>query len=189
MPRPVERGLAAPTLHGEMIVLRPIGLQDAEAVWEVWSDPEGRRLVGATRTYSREAVESWIKDAAAAADRVDLAVTANGSDEYLGEISLLHLDPLVRAADIRLVMRPGLRSRGYGTEAIELLLGFAFDGLALHRVGLELLAVNTRARSLYENLGFANEGRRRDAHRDGDGWCDGIVMSLLEDEYRARTPG
>jgi RimJ/RimL family protein N-acetyltransferase len=46
-------------------------------------------------------------------------------------------------------------------------------------------AVNTRAKSLYENLGFRVEGRLRDAYRDGDGWTDGLVMALLEDEYRA----
>jgi RimJ/RimL family protein N-acetyltransferase len=180
--------MRAPTLHGEMIVLRPIEHRDADAVWDAWNDPETRRLVGVTRPYVREAVERWIDDAAAAADRIDLAVTANGDDEYLGEISLLHVDTAVGSADVRLVMRPALRSRGYGTEAIQLMLGFAFGGLALHRVGAEVLAINTRVRSLYENLGFQPEGRRRDAHRDGEGWCDGVVMSMLDDEYRAGQP-
>ena len=65
------------------------------------------------------------------------------------------------------------------------MLGFAFDGLGLHRVELDVLSVNTRALSLYENLGFRVEGRRRDAYRDGERWCDAIDMGLLEDEYRA----
>ena len=98
---------------------------------------------------------------------------------------LNEIDEVVRSANLRLAMRPGYRGRGYGTEAIQLILGLAFDGLALHRVELDVLSINARAKSLYENLGFRVEGRKRDAYRDGDGCCDAIIMALLEDEYRA----
>lgn len=93
------------------------------------------------------------------------------------------------SARMRLAMRPRYRGRGYGTEAIELVLGLAFDGIGLHRVELDVLALNTRALSLYENIGFRVEGRRRDAYRDGDGYCDAVVLSMLEDEYRAGQVG
>jgi RimJ/RimL family protein N-acetyltransferase len=82
-------------------------------------------------------------------------------------------------------MRPAYRGRGYGTEAIELVLGLGFDGIGLHRVELDVLSINARAYSLYENIGFRVEGRRRDAYRDGEGWCDAIIMAMLEEEYRA----
>lgn len=180
--------MKAPTLQGEMIVLRPLDARDADAVYEVLSDAEGRRLVGSTRECTRAQVPAAIEQAAAAEDRIVLAVTANGSDEYLGQIALEAIDPVVQSAAVTLQMRPAYRGRGYGTEAIELVLGFAFDGLGLHRVGLQVVAINARATSLYENLGFRTEGRLRDAYRDGDGWCDGIVMGLLEDEYRAGQP-
>ncbi|WP_263732506.1 GNAT family N-acetyltransferase [Cellulomonas sp. SG140] len=180
--------MRAPTLQGEMIVLRPLEGRDADAVYELLSDPEGRRLVGGTRQYTRAEIPAAIARAAASEDRLVLAVTANGDDEYLGQIALESIDPVVGAASVTLQMRPAYRGRGYGTEAIELVLGFAFDGLGLHRVGIEVLAINARAKSLYENLGFRVEGRLRDAYRDGDGWCDGILMGLLEDEYRAGQP-
>jgi len=174
-----------PTLQGEMIVLRPIGASDADGLWESVTDPEGRRLTGTTRQFTRPEVDAWCAEAGAADGRIDLAVTANGSDEYLGEIVLDGIDDVVRSAGLSLAMRPGYRGRGYGTEAIQLMLGLAFDGLGLHRVELDVLSINTRATSLYENLGFRVEGRKRDAYRDGDGFCDGIVMALLEDEFRA----
>ena len=175
-----------PTLLGEMLVLRPVGPQDADGVWDLVTDPEGRRLTGTTRTFTRAEVDAWCATVADAPGRIDLAVTMEPADEYLGEIVLLDIDEAVGSAQMRLAMRPAYRGRGYGTEAIELVLGLAFDGLGLHRVGLDVLAINTRAVSIYENLGFRVEGRRRDAYRDGDRWCDGIVMGLLEDEYRAR---
>ena len=174
-----------PTLQGEMLVLRPLVAGDADGVWEIVSDPESRRMAGTTRDWTRADVDRWLRTVRASDERIDLAVTANGSDEYLGEIVLEGIDPVVRSAALRLTMRPAYRGRGYGTEAILLVLGMAFDGLGLHRVGAVVPAINARAKSLYENLGFRVEGRLRDSFRDGTGWTDGLVMGLLEDEYRA----
>ncbi len=181
--------LHKPTLQGEWIVLRPIRADDVDAMWDMLDDPEGNRLTGTTRTFTRDEVAQWCAGRESAQGRYDFAVTADGVDEYRGEIVLNDIDPDVRCASLRLSMRPAYRGRGYGTEAIELVLGFAFDGLGLHRVELEALSINHRAMSLYENIGFRTEGRRRDAYRDGEGWCDAIVMSMLEDEYRAGRTG
>ena len=174
-----------PTLHGEMLVLRPISPQDADAMWEMVTDAEARRMSGTTRDWTRAEVTRWLADVGRSDDRIDLAVTARDADEYLGEIVLDGIDLKVGSANLHLTMRPAYRGRGYGTEAILLVLGMAFDGLGLHRVGAAVPAINARAHSLYENLGFGVEGRLRDAFRDGPGWTDGIVMGLLEDEYRA----
>ncbi|TFH72962.1 GNAT family N-acetyltransferase [Cellulomonas sp. HD19AZ1] len=178
-----------PTLQGEMIVLRPVRADDADAMWDMLDDAEGNRLTGTTRTFTRAEVDAWCASREAAQGRFDFAVTVDGDDEFRGEIVLSDVDEDVRCASLRLSMRPVYRGRGYGTEAIELVLEFAFEGLGLHRVELEALSINTRAVSLYENIGFRFEGRRRDAYRDGEGWCDAVVMSMLEDEYRAGRIG
>ncbi|WNB84779.1 GNAT family protein [Cellulomonas sp. ATA003] len=181
--RPAEK----PTLEGELVRLRPIGPADADSMWELVTDPHTRRVTGVTATYTREQVDRWCADAAKAPDRIDLAVTASGSDEYLGEIVLTDLDEVHGSANLRLSMRPAARGRGYGTEAIELVLSLAFEGYGLHRVGLEVLAINPRAQALYEGVGFVVEGRRREAYRDGDRWCDAVLMAILDDEFRARA--
>jgi RimJ/RimL family protein N-acetyltransferase len=173
-----------PTLEGEMIHLRPVRADDAEAMWEMVSDPEGMRTTGTVTPLSRAEVDAWCATVSDRDGRIDLAITANGSDEYLGEIVLEDIDGALGSADLRMAMRPGYRGRGYGTEAIQLVLGLAFDGIGLHRVGLDVLSINARARALYESIGFRVEGRLRDAHRDGDGWCDAIMMGMLEDEFR-----
>ncbi|GEL95531.1 GNAT family N-acetyltransferase [Cellulomonas composti] len=176
-----------PTLQGEMLVLRPIRAEDSEAMWDLVTDAEGTRLTGTTAAYTREQVDAWCASRATAGGRFDFAVTVHGNDDFLGEIVLNEIDEVTRSANLRLAMRPSYRGRGYGTEGILLVLGFAFDGLGLHRVELDVLAINARAKSLYENIGFRVEGRRRDAYRDGEGFCDAICMGMLEDEYRAMS--
>lgn len=177
-----------PTLTGEMAVLRPIRAEDADPMWEMVSDAEGRRMTGTTEEITREQVDAWCAEVASRPGRIDLAITTSDSDEMLGEIVLNRIDTYSRHANLRLALRPGHRGRGYGSEAISLVLAHAFGappaGLGLHRVSLEVLSINPRARMLYENLGFVVEGRLREHHRDGEFWVDSIVMALLEDDYR-----
>ncbi|ACZ31407.1 GCN5-related N-acetyltransferase [Xylanimonas cellulosilytica DSM 15894] len=190
-----------PELHGEMVRLRPIEARDAERLWESVTDPVGRRLTGTTATFTRPQIDEWAATISDRPGRYDWAVTPGAvrggapvSDLLLGEIVLNDIDEAARSASLRVQFLPDYRGRGYGREAISLVLRFAFDGvrvdgefepgLGLHRVSLDVLSINPRAKALYESLGFRQEGRLRDAHRDGDGWVDVDVMSILEDEFR-----
>jgi len=173
-----------PTLVGELVTLRPVAARDADGLWEIVTDPESRRVTGQTAVLSRAEVDRWCETVSERDGRIDLAVTAGGSDEYLGVIVLSEIDELGGSAALRLSMLPGSRGRWYGGEAIGLVLGLAFDGLGLHRIGCDVLSINSRALGVYKSLGFTVEGRLRDAYRDGEGYCDAIVLGLLEDEYR-----
>lgn len=182
--------MTKPTLQGELVVLRPVRADDVDAMWDLVNDPEGNRLTGTTATFTREQIARWCASVGEQEGRYDWAITTHASDEYLGEIVLNELDEHSATANLRLALRPGQRGRGFGGEAIALVLEHAFtdppDGLGLHRVGLDVLSVNPRARMLYESLGFVEEGRLRESHRDGDFWVDAIVMGQLQDDYRAR---
>lgn len=174
-----------PTLVGELVRLRPVEVRDADGLWEIVTDPESRRVTGQTAILTRAEVDDWCASVSARDGRIDLAVTAGGQDEYLGVIVLSEIDEVRGSAVLRLSMRPGSRGRGYGGEAIGLVLELAFEGLGLHRIGCDVLSINSRALGVYRSVGFTVEGRLRDAYRDGDGFCDAIVMGLLEDDYRS----
>jgi [ribosomal protein S5]-alanine N-acetyltransferase len=77
----------------------------------------------------------------------------------------------------------GLRGRGLGREITRLVLSWAFGGLGVHRVELEVLAFNHRAINCYLACGFRREGVRREAELYPDGWADLIVMGVLRSEY------
>ena len=191
----------SPELHGEMVRLRPIEARDAQRLWDALQDPEGLRQTGTTAAFTRTQVDDWAASISDRPGRYDWAITPGAvrdgqpvSDELIGEIALNELDDVARSANLRLQMLPDYRGRGYGREAIWEVLRFAFEGVrvdgerepgpGLHRVSLQVLSINPRAKALYESLGFREEGRLRDAHRDGDGWVDTVVMSILEDEFR-----
>ncbi len=78
-------------------------------------------------------------------------------------------------------------SKGYGTDAMMVILRYAFQELNLRRVALSVSAYNPRAIRSYEKVGFVHEGRMRQFFlRDGQRW-DIVFMGILRDEWLAKA--
>lgn len=75
--------------------------------------------------------------------------------------------------------------QGYGSEALHLLLQYAFDTLNLQRVELEVFSSNLRAQKCYQKVGFREEGRRRRALYLRGTYIDALMYSILKEEYSA----
>ena len=74
-------------------------------------------------------------------------------------------------------------SKGYGREAIGLLLDYAFNILNLNSVMLGTFAYNERALRCYRAVGFREIGRRRQAHIVGNRRFDAVLMDILAEEF------
>jgi len=102
----------------------------------------------------------------------------------IGDIGLLAIHPTHHRAELAITI--GLQeywSRGYGTEAIGVLLGHAFEVMGLRRVQLITDEDNARGIRCYEKCGFVREGLLR-SHRLRYGEpLNMIVMGVLKEEW------
>ena len=74
-------------------------------------------------------------------------------------------------------------NNGYGTDAMQVILRYAFMELNLRRVTLNVFEYNPRAIRSYEKAGFRHEGRiRQYLNRDGQRW-DILYMGILREEW------
>ena len=172
-----------PRLVGPLVELRPVTVADAPGLVELLHDPEVRRLTGTPgrpRPGALRRAEEWYGSAAAADDRLDLAIVERAGGTYVGEVALSELDGPNRSCSFRIALvGPRAFGRGYGTEATRLVLGHAFGPAGLHRVELEVYATNPRARHVYERTGFRYEGTKRDALCWEGGWVDAHRLAIL----------
>jgi RimJ/RimL family protein N-acetyltransferase len=74
-------------------------------------------------------------------------------------------------------------SKGYGTEAMKLVLRFAFIELGLHRVSLNVFDYNLRGIRSYEKAGFRHEGRVREMILREGQRSDVLYMGVLREEW------
>ncbi|WP_037678613.1 GNAT family N-acetyltransferase [Streptomyces griseus] len=173
-----------PLLTGEKTVLRPFTEADADAMWEIIHDPEVVRFTfPADAEFTPERLRDWYGSRAGRPDRLDLAVTDRATGELVGEVVLNEWDPDARSCTFRTLLGPRGRGRGLGTEATRLIVGHGFENVGLHRIQLALYGDNSRARRVYEKVGFVVEGVRREAaYREGE-WVDEVLMALLDREW------
>jgi RimJ/RimL family protein N-acetyltransferase len=79
------------------------------------------------------------------------------------------------------------RGKGYGTQALRMLLRFAFAELNLFRVTALVPEYNETAIALLKKFGFTREVcRRKSLERDGRRW-DLYVFGLLKDEWQSQA--
>lgn len=74
--------------------------------------------------------------------------------------------------------------KGYGTDAMKLLLEFGFNIRNLHSIRLRVYSFNERGIRSYEKCGFKQIGYFREAGRIDGEYYDEILMDILEHEYR-----
>lgn len=176
-----------PILTGDGLVLRPPRPNDATAWLALGNDPDIARLYGASRA---EIVPPTPESAARTIDgfvrhgHVWL-IDAGG---VIGHIRLDRIDTRDRRAALAIgISDPARLGRGLGTEAIRLVLTYAFARLGLHRIGVRVIGYNTRAIRAYEKCGFVVEGREREAALVDGEWHDDILMGVLDREVAARA--
>lgn len=110
-------------------------------------------------------------------------------DRFIGQLGMWIERPHGDAFVWILIGERELWGKGYGRDAMRVLIRYAFDELNLHRLTLHVLAFNRRAIRSYEKLGFVHEGRGRQAlNRMGRRWDD-IAMGLLKSEWRSAKDG
>ena len=181
-------GAQPPVLQGERVTLRRPVPQDVEARSRLGVDPEIHRMYGGSRDELRpmtlEGARRWVQRIS---DHDHAWVIE--AQTLIGEVRLDRVDLRDRRAALAIGIEDrGKLGRGLGTDAIRLVLDFAFNEIALHRLSVRVIAYNIRAIRAYEKCGFTVEGREREAAQVDGAWYDDLMMGLLDREYARLTP-
>jgi RimJ/RimL family protein N-acetyltransferase len=78
---------------------------------------------------------------------------------------------------------PGERRKGYGNDALNLILNYAFKELNLFRLNASIPGYNQAGLQLFKKAGFKEEARRREAYRWAGLRWDGIFLGLLKEDW------
>lgn len=192
-----------PVLVGQRVILRQPVATDVTARLEVPSDPELHRMYGGSGAPSPVTPEGVLSGLEAIRNQevnkvrwFAIAVTEwpdgrsvdEPSGRYVGHIPLTISSIEDRRARLALgIYDRRFWSHGYGTEAIRLILRYGFEDMELHRIDLRVLEYNARAIRAYEKCGFVREGIERESACIDGAWHSDIIISMLEDEYRAQA--
>jgi diamine N-acetyltransferase len=165
----------------EDVYLRALDVSDVDRTWKWHNDSRlYEMLVSPFRHVSHAAEEEWIRRKAAYSQtEIHLAICLKEGDQHIGNIHLTNIDWVARHAGVGIFIGEEEHwSKGYGQQAMRLILRHAFNDLGLRRVHLIVLDDNDRAIRAYEKCGFVVEGRlRQHAYKRGK-FRDLIFMGI-----------
>jgi RimJ/RimL family protein N-acetyltransferase len=186
----INTTLSAPFLVGEKVILRPLEKEDLPHLHRWFNDPETRALIGETAPSSAASVAQYIERVQNDPARAAFIAVEKTTGQPIGETGLLRIFHPWRTADLSIIIgEPAARGRGLGRETIWLVMDYAFGALALHRLSIGVVGFNERALRFYESVGFRREGIQRDGYFYNHQFSDFVMMSILEDEFRAAARG
>lgn len=152
------------------LALRQLDLTWLDEVHQMVNEPTSQALTATTQTFDREVLTDWLGTRPKQNNRCDWAILhqefGDLAGQFLGEIVLNELDESANSMNLRISLaQPSYYGQGFGSEAIDAVLTFAFDRLNLSKVTLSVLVDNPRAIHVYTKLGFVagrqyNEGQK-----------------------------
>jgi RimJ/RimL family protein N-acetyltransferase len=171
-----------PVLKGTRVTLRRPREDDFNARLQLGTDAEIIRMYGGSRDdvhpMTEDAARHWVKQL------LDQDAWVIETDTLIGQVRLDRVD----LRDMRASLAIGIEDKthlgiGLGTEAIRLVLDYAFNVLNLHRISVRVINYNSRAIRAYQKCGFKIEGKEREAALVDGVWHDDVMMAILDREY------
>jgi RimJ/RimL family protein N-acetyltransferase len=175
-----------PILRSERVFLRPAEREDVPTFQAWLADAEVGEGLANRAPWSRLAEEAWYDELQKTQGKTTwhFVICLREGDRPIGFCALHDIDPVNGSAELGIgIGEPAEWDKGYGTEAVEILLDFGFGELRLHRVFLHVFDFNDRAVHVYERAGFRHEGTKRQAYYRHGRYHDMYVMGVLASEW------
>ena len=170
-------------LQGELCRLRALEPEDLELMYTWENNPEVWHISGTTTPFSRFSLEAFIES-----QRLDifqsrqqrLIIEEQSTRQAVGAIDLFEVDPLNRRAGVGiLIHEPTDRTKGYGGEALRLLMEYARKSLNLHQLWCNIEAENQASKHLFTSLGFRLIGTKANWNWSPEGWRDEALYQCI----------
>ncbi len=176
-------------LVGHRVRLRGVRDDDLPTLAK-WAMDPGRmttltsRVAPPSEAAAKERIAKW---AANEGDDLGFAIETLGDPPVLiGNIRLWGARPKDRCATLGIALGCQYTGRGYGTDAMRIIVGYGFREMGLHRIQLGVAPFNPAGIRAYEKAGFVEEGRHRESVLHDGRWYDDVLMSILDHEWAAR---
>ena len=162
-------------MNGENISLRPVEPQDLDLIYKWENDPE-LWIVSSTHTpFSRNTLQKYLDSIHDIFKDEQLRMVITDQKNDIGLVDLFEMNTINRRVGVGILIDVKYRNHGYASEAIRLILDYAFNTLHMNQVFCNILEDNQVSINLFEKLGFKNSGRKKSWVLKDDKWHDELI--------------
>ena len=171
------------TLTGSTIYLRALEPEDLEFVYRLENNEAIWHVSNTNTPYSRFLIRQYLENAHQdifEAKQLRLAICKTGCFDSIGLIDIFDFDPANQRAGVGIIIQENAeRNKGMGSEALELLINYAFRQLQLHHLYANIDIGNVASIALFTNFGFQLSGIKKDWNKIDNHYHDEALYQLI----------
>jgi len=178
-------------IEGERIKLRKLKLSDAS---DIYKNLQDREMVKWTLNipwpYKRKDAIKFIRKTYYRIRKNSgyaFGIVLKEIDKVIGVIDIFNIDWKNKNAELGYWLGKKYWGKGLTTEAVKLMLKFAFEKLKLHRVYAGVFEENIASRRVLEKTGFKLEGIKRECRYRYNKWHNELIFGILKQEYESQS--
>jgi len=147
-------------IYGEKILLRAVEEADNQLLLSLINDPDTEMMLGGSSWPVSEAEQlKWFEHQERSRDVLRCIVALKEDGKAIGTIILSDIDQKNATGHIHIKMsKDGGRGKGYGTDAVNTMVQYAFEELRLNCIYANILSYNEASIKLFERCGFKRDG-------------------------------
>jgi diamine N-acetyltransferase len=171
------------TLTGESIYLRALEPEDLAFIYKLENNEAMWDVANTQTPYSRFLIRQYLENAHQdiyEAKQLRLAICKTGSFDAVGLIDLFDFDPVNNRAGVGIIVEETThRKKGYGSEALALVMNYAFKKLQIHQLYANIDLANVASTALFTNFGFELIGIKKDWIKRDNVYMDEALYQLV----------
>ncbi len=171
---------------GKHVFLRAVELSDVDVLFQLENDPSIWSLSETIMPFSRFAIEQYVMNSSTqdvfTAKQLRLIVCENTDKNIVGTVDIYDFNPMHQRAGVGILILEPYRRKGYASEALQLLMHYAFSVLQLHQLYANISADNTASIALFRQIGFEQTGRRKAWHKKNKNRIDELFFQYIRKE-------
>ena len=170
--------------------LTPLEDSDLDLLYTWQNQPSLRDLtMGFRFPVQRETVKEWIRHQREQNSKSRVVFAIRHQETLVGTAQLHSIDQYQRRASLGIYIGEGKRRNiGLGFVSCSLIIDYAFNGLDIRKIGLEVVSINSNAITLYEKLGFKKEGVKISEYFLDGKYLDVVVYGLQKIDWDINIP-
>ena len=146
-------------IYGEKILLRAVEEEDNELLLSLINDPDTEFLLGGSSwPISKAEQMKWFDNREKDHGVLRCIIAVCNDNKAIGTIILSDIDQKNAIGHLHIKMSPNGRNKGYGTDAVNTMVRYAFEELRLNCIYANILSYNEASIGLFEKCGFHRDG-------------------------------
>ncbi|MDD5680708.1 MAG: GNAT family protein [Candidatus Omnitrophica bacterium] len=169
-------------IEGDRIYLRKVRLSDANNSYLRWLNDEevSRFLESRFKKWTMAGLRKYIKAITGNPDNLFLAIILKEGNRHIGNIKLGPINRAHNSAEIGIIIgEKDCWGKGFATEAIRLVSGYAFGRSGIHKLTAGAYSNNGGSIKAFQKAGFSTEGVRRKQCLSGGKYVDCALLGRI----------